>query len=277
MGAGQGIMRREGFKMGGERKIVEDKTRFLVRKENRVVSVLSVLGVFLVWEILGRSGFVTPLFLPPFSAVIRSGVEMVQSGEIFEHLMASLWRIGFGFLLGAAAGIFTGLATGYSQLADDVAHPIVAATYPIPKIAILPLLILWLGIGEASKIAVIALGVFFPVAINVRAGVRNMEPVLIKAALSLGSGPLHIVTRVILPASVPMIFAGLKLGIGIALLLVVTAEMIAADKGIGFLILSAADLMQTARLLFGILVLSIMGISFAWILEIVERRLVPWR
>ena len=100
---------------------------------------------------------------------------------------------------------------------------------------------------------------------------------LIKAALSLGSGPFHVVTRVILPASVPMIFAGLKLGIGISLLLVVTAEMIAADKGIGFLILSAADLMQTPRLLFGILVLSLLGLSFAWILEKLERRLVPWR
>lgn len=261
----------------GERKVVEDKTRFLVRRENRVVSILSVLAVFAAWEILGRSGLVTPLFLPPFTAVLRSGLEMVQSGEILEHLAASLWRIGCGFFMGAAAGILTGLATGYSQLADDVAHPVIAATYPIPKIAILPLLILWLGIGEASKITVIALGVFFPVAINVRAGVRNMETVLIKAALSLGSGPLHIVTRVILPASVPMIFAGLKLGIGIALLLVVTAEMIAADKGIGFLILSAADLMQTPRLLFGILVLSLMGISFAWILEKLERRLVPWR
>ena len=261
----------------GRRKVVEDKTRFLVRRENRLVSIFSVLAVFAAWEIIGRSGLVTPLFLPPFTAVLRSGIEMVRSGEIMEHVTASLWRIGCGFFMGAAAGIVAGLATGYSQLADDMAHPIIAAAYPIPKIAILPLLILWLGIGEASKIAVIALGVFFPVVINVRSGVRNMETVLIKAAISLGSSPFHIVTRVILPASVPMIFTGLKLGIGISLLLVVTAEMIAADKGIGFLILSAADLMQTPRLLFGILVLSFLGLSFAWILEKLERRLVPWR
>ena len=138
-------------------------------------------------------------------------------------------------------------------------------------------MILWLGIGEGSKVAVITLGVFFPVVINVRAGVRNVDPLLIKAALSLGSGPFNVIRKVILPMTLPMIFAGLKLGVGIALLLVVTAEMIAADKGIGFLILSSADLMQTTRLLFGIMVLSGMGISFAWILDKLERIWIPWR
>ncbi len=193
------------------------------------------------------------------------------------HLPACLSPRGGGFCGGGGAGILTGVLVGYFQLADDAARPLVAATYPIPKIAILPLLILWLGIGESSKVAVIALGVFFPVVINVRAGVRNVDPLLIKAALSLGSGPFNIIRKVILPMTVPMMFAGLKLGVGIALLLVVTAEMIAADRGIGFLILSSADLMQTTRLLFGIMVLSGMGVSFAWALDMLERMLVPWR
>jgi len=256
---------------------VKDKTGFLIRRRNPYVTWGSLIVVLGLWEAAGRSGLVQPLFLPRFSAVLASGYEMVVSGEIFTHLFASLWRIGWGFFLGAGAGIVTGIVVGYFQLADDAVRPLVAATYPIPKIAILPLLILWLGIGEGSKIAVIMLGVFFPVVINVRAGVRNVDPLLIKAALSLGSGPLGIIRKVILPMTVPMIFAGLKLGIGIALLLVVTAEMIAADKGIGFLILSSADLMQTTRLLFGIMVLSGMGVSFAWLLDMLERMLVPWR
>ena len=259
------------------RKVVKDKTGFLARRENRYISWVSVIVVLGLWEMVGRLGFVPPLFLPRFSAVLVSGYEMAASGEIFAHLAASLWRIGCGFLIGAAAGILMGIVTGYFQLADDAVRPLVAATYPIPKIAILPLLILWLGIGEGSKVAVIMLGVFFPVVINVRAGVRNVDPLLIKAALSLGSGPFNVIRKVILPMSLPMIFAGLKLGIGIALLLVVTAEMIAADKGIGFLILSSADLMQTTRLLFGIMVLSGMGISFAWVLDKLERIWVPWR
>ncbi len=259
------------------RKVVKDKTGFLVRRQNPYVSWVSVIVVLGLWEMVGRLGVVPPLFLPRFSAVLVSGYDMAVSGEIFAHLAASLWRIGWGFFLGSGAGILTGIAVGYFQLADDVARPLVAATYPIPKIAILPLLILWLGIGEGSKVAVIMLGVFFPVVINVRAGVRNVDPLLIKAAISLGSGPFNVIRKVILPMSLPMIFAGLKLGIGIALLLVVTAEMIAADKGIGFLILSSADLMQTTRLLFGIMVLSGMGVSFAWILERLERLLLPWR
>ncbi|MCG6879221.1 MAG: ABC transporter permease [Deltaproteobacteria bacterium] len=263
--------------MTTRQKVVKDKTGFLVRHHNFLVSWASVAVALGLWEVLGRSGLVPPLFLPGFSAVLASGYEMVANGEIFGHLFASLWRIGWGFFLGAGAGIVTGVAVGYFQLADDIARPLVAATYPIPKIAILPLLILWLGIGEGSKVAVIALGVFFPVVINVRAGVRNVDPLLIKAALSLGSGPFNVIRRVILPMTLPMMFAGLKLGVGIALLLVVTAEMIAADKGIGFLILSSADLMQTTRLLFGIMVVSGLGISFAWILDRLEQLLIPWR
>jgi NitT/TauT family transport system permease protein len=257
--------------------VVRDRTGFLSRRENRLVSIISVLAVLGFWETASRFSLVSPFFLPPFSAVLMSGYEMVVSGEIFGHLWASLWRIGCGFVFGVSAGIVTGVMIGFFQFADDAVHPLIAATYPIPKIAILPLLILWLGIGEASKIAVIALGVFFPIVINVRAGVRNVDPLLVKAAVSLGSNRFRTVRKIILPAILPMIFAGLKLGMGIALLLVVTAEMIAAEKGIGFLVLSAADLMQTTRLLFGIMVLSGMGMVFAWGLEKIEKKLIPWQ
>lgn len=259
------------------RQVVYDKAGFLSRRENKLISLVSVTVVLGLWEAIGRSGWVSPLFLPPLSAVLASGWDMASSGELFEHLGASLRRIVIGFSLGAGTGALIGLALGVSQRGDDAAHPLIAATYPIPKIAILPLLILWLGIGEASKAAVIALGVFFPMVINARAGVRSVDPLLIKAALSLGSSRLKTVYKVVLPASLPMIFAGLKLGVGIALLLVVTAEMIAADHGIGFLILSSADLMQTSRLLFGIIILSALGLAFSWILETLQRRLIPWQ
>lgn len=255
----------------------QDKAVFFEGKKGRGLGAFSVLLTLALWEAAGRSGIVPGFFLPPLSQVLLSGWEMTISGEILTHIYASLLRIAVGFCAGAFSGLSVGLILGLSQRADDMANPLIAAAYPIPKIAVLPLLILWLGIGEASKVAVIGLGVFFPVAINARTGVRNVDPLLVKAALSLGSGRWGVLRKVMLPASLPMIFAGFRLGIGVALLLVVTAEMIAAQKGVGFLILSAADLMQTSRLLFGIMLLSAMGLIFSWLLERLERRLIPWQ
>ncbi len=256
---------------------VVDRTAFLTRPERPWLGAASVLALLVVWEAVARLGLVSPLFLPPPTAVLADGWAMVESGEIFLHLAASLRRIAAGFTLGAAVGVLVGLLAGVSATAESSLSPLIAAAYPIPKIAILPLLILWLGIGESPKVAVIALGVFFPMAINVRAGVKDVDPQLIKAAISLGSTRRRIVRRVILPAVLPMVFAGLKLGVGIALLLVVTAEMVAADSGLGFLILSAADLMQTGRLMFGLVVLSILGILSNRLIDWLERRLIPWR
>ncbi len=254
-----------------------DITTLWVRREHPFLRYLSLLVLLGLWEAVAALGLVSPLFLPPPSRVLDSGWGMVQNGEIWHHLAASLGRIGLGFSTGALVGVTLGVILGISSLADDCLSPVISATYPIPKIAIFPLLILWLGIGEMSKVAVIALGVFFPVVISVRAGVRDVDTTLIKAAVSMGSGRVDVIRKVILPAALPMIFAGLKLGVGIALLLVVTAEMIAADSGIGFLILSSADLMQTARLLFGIVVLSMMGLTFSGLLDALQRFVVRWK
>ncbi len=247
------------------------------RPVRRLVRVGSLLLLAALWEALVRTEMVSAFFLPPPSRVLASGWAMAQNGELWRHLAASLGRIGLGFVFGALAGILAGILMGISPAAEDVFGPVIAATYPIPKIAIFPLLILWLGIGEWPKVTVIALGVFFPMVINVRAGIKDADPALIKAAVSMGSGRLAVIWKVLLPGALPMIFAGLKLAIGIALLLVVTAEMIAAESGIGFLILSSADLMQTARLLFGIALLSVLGLAFSGLLEALERLIVKWK
>jgi len=257
--------------------VVHDKTVFMVRQEHRMLSLVSMLGILGVWELIARLGFVSPLFLPAPSAVIITGYKMALSGEIFRHIGASLWRIFWGFSCAAIVGTLVGILLGFFSIAESIGNPIIASTYPIPKIAILPLLILWLGIGEYSKITVIGLGVFFPMVINVYTGVRNADPVLIKAAISLGSNRRRIIYKVILPSALPMIFAGLKLGIGIALLLVVAAEMIAADAGIGFMILTSADLMQTTKIMFGISLLSMLGLIFSWLIDKLEKLCIPWK
>jgi NitT/TauT family transport system permease protein len=239
--------------------------------------VLALAGVVVLWELVTRTGWVPALFLPSPSGVIESGVEMLASGELLVHVATSLRRLLLGFGLGALLGVSVGLAVGFFSLAEAVGTPLIAATFPIPKIALLPLLILWVGIGEASKVAVITLGVFFPMAINTYTGVRNADPLLIRAAVSFGAGRFSLIRKVMLPSALPMIFAGLKLGAGTALLLLVAAEMIAANAGIGFLVLHAQNLMETTKLMVGIVLLSFLGIVSHWLLVRLERLAIPWK
>ncbi len=262
---------------GGGEVLVANRAAFLKRHPRRLWSLAGLAAVFGGWEVVGRLGLVPPMFLPPFSQVVAAGLEMMKTGELFRHLFASLWRVAWGFGLGGGLGFVFGGLLGASARADGLFRPLLTGAYPIPKIALLPLLILWLGLGEASKIAVIGLGVFFPMVINVRAGVLNVEPLFIRAALSLGSSRWRVFRKVVLPAALPMIFAGLRLGVGVGLLLVVTAEMVAADRGVGFLVLQAADLMQTPKLMCGILVLSVLGWFCNWALDRLERLCIPWK
>lgn len=254
-----------------------DRTRALERRDHPLVRVLALAGLLVAWEVVTRTGWVPALFLPSPLGVIETGVEMLGSGELATHLVTSLRRIVLGFGLGALGGVSVGLAVGFFSLAEAVGNPLIAATFPIPKIALLPLLILWLGIGEASKIAVIMLGVFFPMAINTYTGVRNADPLLIRAAVSFGAGRWSLIRKVMLPSALPMIFAGLKLGAGTSLLLLVAAEMIAANAGIGFLVLHAQNLMETTKLMVGIVLLSVLGVCSHWLLVRLERVAIPWK
>jgi NitT/TauT family transport system permease protein len=261
----------------GDKFIVQDRTSFLQMKEHPWVSLASFFAILFLWETVSRLNWVPPLFLPAPSQILREGWVMLKTGLIFKHVFASLSRILLGFIVACALGISVGILIGFFSIPEAIGNPVIAATFPIPKIAILPLLILWLGIGEPPKVAVIALGVFFPMVINVYTGVKNVDPILIKAALSLGSNRTRIIRKIIFPAILPMVFAGMKLGIGIALLLVVAAEMVAADAGIGFMILTAADLMETKRLMVGLVTLSLLGIFFNWLFQKLENLLIPWK
>ncbi|HXJ81689.1 MAG TPA: ABC transporter permease [Candidatus Methylomirabilis sp.] len=260
-----------------ERVTVHDRTAFLIRPEHRVVRVLAVLGLLALWEVCTRLGWVPALFLPSPLGVIGELIDMTRSGQILVHVAASLRRLVLGFIIGAGAGMTVGVAVGFFALAEAVGQPLIAATFPIPKIALLPLLILWLGIGEASKVTVIVLGVFFPMAINTYAGVRQADPLLIRAAVAFGAGRWSVIRKVVIPSALPMVFAGLKLGAGTALLLLVAAEMIGAESGIGFLVLQAGNLMETTRLMVGIVLLSLLGVLSHWGLTRLERLVLPWR
>lgn len=241
------------------------------------VSVLSIICVLIIWELICRSGLVSSLFLPAPSQIISALIQMLTDGEIGVSLAASMYRILVGFVIGSLIGLAVGLVTGTSALADKIGNPIVNALYPIPKIALLPLFILWLGIGELSKVTIIALGVFFPVAMNTYSGVKNVDPLLIKVAVSFNASWWKTMKSVVLPNALPMIFAGLRLAAGTSLLLLVAAEMIAAQVGIGALILHYGDLMITDRLMAGVIVLSLLGLVFNLFLQWVEKKAVPWK
>ena len=256
---------------------VPDRAPALERRDHPALRVAALVALLVLWELVTRTGRIPALFLPSPLGVIDAGVEMVRSGELVSHIATSLRRIVLGFGLGALGGVSVGLAVGFWSVAAAVGNPLIAATFPIPKIALLPLLILWLGIGEASKVAVITLGVFFPMAINTYTGVRTADPLLIRAAASFGAGRWSLIRKVLLPSALPMIFAGLKLGAGTALLLLVAAEMIAANAGIGFLILHAQNLMETTKLMVGIVLLSLLGVASHWLLVRLERAAIPWK
>lgn len=270
-------MTRPGPAAGVERIPVPDRTGFLRRPDHRALRVLALVALVAAWEGLARLGWVPVLFLPSPLGVLREAWEMLLSGEMLVHLRASLERLLLGFAIGGAAGVAAGVAVGFFAVAEAVGTPLIAATFPIPKIALLPLLILWLGLGEASKVAVIALGVFFPMAINTAAGVRQADPLLVRAAVAFGARRWSVIRKVILPSALPMIFAGLRLGAGTALLLLVAAEMIAVESGIGFLVLHAGNIMATTKLMVGIVLLSLLGVLSHWGLARLERAVIPWR
>lgn len=256
---------------------VEDRTRFLIRRDHPWARIVAIVAVLVLWEAFTRAGWVPVLFLPSPLGVLREGAQMLVSGEIAVHLLASLKRLVLGFLIGGTLGVVVGVTVGFFSLADAIGTPVIAATFPVPKIALLPLLILWLGIGEASKVAVIALGVFFPMTINTYTGVRQADPLLVRAAVAFGARRWSVIRKVVLPSALPMIFAGLRLGAGTALLLLVAAEMIAVESGIGFLILNAGNLMETTKLMVGIVILSLLGVASHWGLTRLERLALPWR
>jgi NitT/TauT family transport system permease protein len=238
---------------------------------------LALAAVLVLWQIGSVTGLVSDLTLPSPARIARALADLVASGELWGHLAASAGRIAGGFLLGFSAGLLAGLLIGIFTVSRSIGLPVVAALFPIPKIALLPLFILWFGIGEWSKIATIAFGVFFPAAVATYGAVDAVPRGLVRMGQSFGLTPAAITTKILLPGALPGILSGARISSSIALILVVAAEMIGAERGIGALILTSGHLMQTDRLLAGVVILSVLGLMVAWGLGALERRLLRWR
>ncbi len=242
-----------------------------------IISPIVFVVVIGLWELGSQSGLIDKLILPAPSEALQALLELIETGNLWKHLGASLQRLIVGWTAGTILGIGMGLAIGLFSYVRAGAQPLVSAIFPIPKIALLPLFIIWFGIGEGSKIATILFGTFFPTVIATYGGVDNVDRTLIRMAQSFGVSWSSIVRKIIIPGAMPAILSGFRISIAIAIVLLVAAEMIGAEFGVGAYILLAGSLVATDQLIAGVALLSALGLIIAWLIGKAESYLLRWR
>jgi len=247
------------------------------RARDRLIGLASPAALVLLWEALARFGWIDQRFFPAPSSIAVAFVQLSRSGELWDNLSASLARLGWGYLLGGVPALLLGLAMGLYRPVRAIVDPLVAATYPVPKSAILPLVLLVFGLGETSKVVMVALGVFYPMIINTTAGVLEIDKIYLDVGKNFGAGGWQTFTTIALPGAAPLIMAGVKLGVGMGLILIAIAEMIGAQNGIGYMIWNAWQLMTVDTMFVGLIAIALLGFAFSWLLDEIERRIVPWR
>ncbi len=243
----------------------------------RIWLLLSPVLALGLWELLTRSGWLDARFFPAPSAILYHLFWVSPQEGLLTDIRASLSRIFWGYLGGCLLGVGMGVAMGLSATLRAALFPLVALTYPIPKIAILPLIMLVFGIGELSKIVVVGIGSFFLVLINTLHGVESLPRIYHDVARVNGIGRWRLIRRVVLPGALPSIFTGLRLAIGYSLVIVVAAEFSGADAGIGYLIWQSWETFSIKSMYAGIFVIGALGLAFSVTLDWLQRRLVPWR
>ncbi|WP_254901166.1 ABC transporter permease [Tuberibacillus sp. Marseille-P3662] len=257
--------------------------RQLWRKERKrqrflqTLTVVSPLFLLVVWEIFARTNMIDARFFPPPTAILQTFYDMAMSGELFTHIGISLYRIFFGFLAGVVPGIVIGLLIGMYMPVRYALQPLIMALMPIPTIALIPLVIIIFGIGDLSKIVIIGLSVFFPVAINTAAGVSNIDRVYVEVAKNYGAKSKDYFFKIALPGSLPVMMEGIQMGQAIALLTIVAAEMIAAQSGIGYLIWTSFKIFDFKSMFVGLILISFFGYLFSILLRWIQRKLIPWQ
>ena len=243
----------------------------------RGIGVLVFVALIAIAEWGTRQGWITPLTLPRPTDVLATFGDLWSSGLLFKHLVPSLTRLAVGATLGAAVGISVGVLIGLFSYVRAGLVPLVAALFPIPKIALLPLFVIWFGIDEGSKYALIPFGTFTPTVVATYGAVDNVDRTLIRMGQSFGLSWWSIVRKIVLPGAMPGILSGLRVSLAIAIILLVAAEMLGAEYGIGAYILEAGALYDLERLFAGVVILSLLGVIVSAAISRVERRVLRWR
>jgi taurine transport system permease protein len=245
------------------------------------ISVATSVALVTLWALVAWIGLVPHLFLPSPFEVFNAAVAIYQDGyanaSLWEHVGASLARVLSAAAIAIALGVPVGLLMGLSRWAKGVFDAPIEFYWPLPPLAYLPLMIIWLGIGETSKIALLTLAMFAPIALSAQAGVRSVSRERVNAALSLGASRLQLVREIVLPSALPEILTGIRIALGVGWGTLVAAELIAATRGIGYLIMSASQFLATDVVFVGICVIASCAFAFTFAMRRLERWLVPWK
>ena len=229
-------------------------------------------ALLVIWEIYARSG-TAPRYVVPLEEIAAMLWQMSANGTIFVHLWKSLWRAGAGFVLGSLCGVVMGLAAGVLRPVENFYDPIVSLTYPVPKIALLPLIFSWFGIGDLSKIVIITTAVFYPTFIASYYGAKSVERVLIWSARNMGARRHQVFLRVVAPAAMPQVFNGLRIGLALSFIIMVTSELVAANAGLGFLIGAAQESLRFDIMYVALFVIALLGFGADRCLGAIRKRL----
>jgi ABC-type nitrate/sulfonate/bicarbonate transport system permease component len=253
----------------------------LPRGRALALRVAAIVAFLALWSLLSGAVVVlklfNPIFLPGPWLVLGSVLDMAVRGTLWIHLAATLERVAMGFGVGATLGVALGLAAGQLTPVRNVIEPLVELLRPIPPLALLPMFIVWVEIGEASKIGFITYATFFPIFLTTVTGVRQIDPLLVQAAQSLGARGVALFTRVILPAALPDILTGLRLGVALAFFVIVISEFIGAEHGLGYLINDGRNFFLVPQMLGAAVVLGLLGYAGNGLVRLLERRLTRWQ
>jgi sulfonate transport system permease protein len=235
------------------------------------------LGLLLVWQLVASTGLVSTRVLAAPSTVLDTGWTLIASGELAQHLWVSLGRVVQGLSIGVSAGLLLALVAGLFKLAEDLLDPPIQMLRTLPVLALVPLFILWFGIGETPKVALVALGTLFPIYLNTYAGIRGIDSKLVEAASSLGLQRWSLIWHVVLPGALPSALVGLRYSLGVAWLVLVISEQINATAGIGYLMTNAREFLRTDIIVVGLVVYSLLGLLTDALVRGLESRVLSWR
>lgn len=240
-------------------------------------SAVSVLVFLAFWELACRAGLVDPIFMPPPSDVLAKGIAMGEDGSLIGHVLASARRVMMGFLAATAVAIPLGIILGTSRYARAAFDPLLSFLRPLPSMSWIPLSLLWFGITETQKYSIVFMGTFAPALVYVIEATRNVDPLLIRAAQNLGASRWQVMREVILPGSLPQILSGMKVILGLAWTCVISAELVAAREGLGFLIMNGKEFFQTEVVVLGMVMISVTVLVTDFVFRFIENHILRWQ